>query len=307
MLAGRPSANRVVDMYREPVPVSQTSFAEDSSFFAPALMMASAQQRFLAENLGKKNVVLFVGTAVPRNADWPNNLELALQLMKEVDISSATIDRPTKLFSFYLNRIGSRKRLIQKHIDYYTSSKRPSLYRATAKLPWNNVYSTNQHTYLEQAYQEKGDTITIQFHARGGNCPENGATLIHKMYGSINAKEEETSPHLLPITEYDHRNHETIQRVTQLWQQVATAVQNGAFLLMLCPSEDELMSAYQYCQPGSAEGLVWLAGGDISEEEQDVYRNLGFRVLPDTPGQLLKVLFTLTKYDGQDIPGMPQD
>ena len=65
------------------------------------------------------------------------------------------------------------------------------------------------------------------------------------------------------------------------------------------------MSAYRYCQPGSAEGLVWLAGGDISEEEQDVYRNLDFRVLPDTPGQLLKVLFTLTNYDGGNYPGLP--
>lgn len=67
------------------------------------------------------------------------------------------------------------------------------------------------------------------------------------------------------------------------------------------------MAAYQYCQPANASGLVWLAGGDISEEEQDVYRNLDFRVLPDTPGQLLKVLFTLTNYEGQEIPGLPQD
>jgi hypothetical protein len=67
------------------------------------------------------------------------------------------------------------------------------------------------------------------------------------------------------------------------------------------------MAAYQYCQPATASGLVWLAGGDISEEEQDVYRNLDFRVLPDTPGQLLKVLFTLTNYEEQEIPGLPQD
>ena len=76
---------------------------------------------------------------------------------------------------------------------------------------------------------------------------------------------------------------------------------------MLCPSEDELMAAYQHCQPDSATGLIWLAGGDISEEEQDVYRNLDFRVLPEPPGQLLKVLFTLTNYDGEDIPGLTKE
>ncbi|WP_420630071.1 response regulator [Candidatus Leptofilum sp.] len=298
ILAGRQPEKRVVDMYREPVPVSQASFAEDSSFFAPALMLATAQQRFLAENLAQKNVTLFIGSAVPRNTDWPNNQELALQLMKEVDISASTSDKPTKLFAFYINRMGNRKRLIQKHMEYYAPGRRPSIYRAAAKLPWQKVYTTNQHTYLEQAYQEKGEHFAIQLFANGANPPDNDTTVIHKLYGSINAKEDHTSPQTLPITEYDHRHHGTLQRVTELWQQLATAVQKGTFLLMLCPSEDELMSAYQYCQPNSAEGKVWLAGGNISEEEQDVYRNLDFRVLPDTPGQLLKVLFTLTTYNG---------
>lgn len=307
-LAGRPSPTRIIDMYREPVPVSQASFAEDSSFFAPALMLATAQQRFLAENVTKDNVILFIGSAVPRNADWPNNHQLAQQLMKEVDISASVSDKPTKLFAFYINRMGNRKRLIQKHAEYYAPGKRPSLYRAVAKLPWRMVYTTNQHTYLEQAYQEKGESFAIQLHANNADCPEKqGAILIHKLYGSFNAKEEDTEPDRLPITEYDHRQHKTIGRVTQLWQQLATAVRQGSFLLMLCPSEDELMAAYQYCQPATAEGLVWLAGGDISEEEQDVYRNLDFRVLPDAPGQLLKVLFTLTNYEGEEIPGLTKE
>ncbi len=308
MLAERPSPNRIIDMYREPVPVSQASFAEDSSFFAPALMLATAQQRFLAENVARDNVILFIGSDVPRNAEWPNNHQLAQQLMKEVDISASVTDKPTKLFAFYINRMGNRKRLIQKHAEYYAPGKRPSLYRAAAKLPWCAVYTTNQHTYLEQAYQEKGESFAIQLHANGTDCPEKDSPIvIRKLFGSLNAKEEDTEPDCLPITEYDHRQHKTIGRVTQLWQQLATAVQQGHFLLMLCPSEDELMAAYQYCQPDTAEGLIWLAGGDISEEEQDVYRNLDFRVLPDAPGQLLKVLFTLTNYEGGDIPGLTKE
>ena len=171
------------------------------------------------------------------------------------------------------------------------------------------MYTTNQHTYLEQAYQEKGLSFAIQMHANGTDCPEkDGPIMIHKLYGSINSKEEDAGPDCLPLTEYDHRQHKTMDRVTQLWQQLATAVHHGSFILMLCPSEDELMSAYQYCQPANAEGLVWLAGGDISEEEQDVYRNLDFRVLPDdSPSQLLKVLFTLTNYDDEDIPGLTKE
>ncbi|VAW35146.1 hypothetical protein MNBD_CHLOROFLEXI01-588 [hydrothermal vent metagenome] len=303
-LAGRPSPVPVVDMYREPIPVSEATFAEDSSFFAPALLTASAQQRFLAENVSSNNVILFVGTAVPRNADWPNSNELAQQLMKEVDISASQNDRATKLFAFYINRMGNRERLIQKHIEYYAPSKRPSLYRAAVKLPWRTIYTTNQHTYLEQEYQEKGNPFDIQINANGvGNGKAADRTLIHKLYGSINAKEDDTVPDRLPITEYDHRQQQTVSRVTGLWQQLATAVQGGALLLMLCASEDELMAAYQHCQPASSstDGLIWLAGGDISEEEQDVYRNLDFRVLPDQPHQLLKVLFTLTNYNEREL------
>lgn len=307
-LAGRPSPTPVVDMYRDPVPVRQATFAEDSSFFAPALMLATAQQRFLAENVSHDNVILFMGTAVPRNADWPNSSELALKLMKEVDISASPRDRATKLFAFYINRMGNRKRLIQKHIEYYTPGKRPSLYRTASKLPWQMVYTTNQHSYLEQAYQNRGKPFTIRLCANGADTDHTTeSTIIHKFFGSINAKEADTTPDRLPITEYDHRQHETVSRVSGLWQQLATAVQNGAFLLMLCASEDELMAAYQHCQPATSSGLIWLAGGDISEEEQDVYRNLDFRVLPDQPRQLLKVLFTLNNYDDQEIPGLPKE
>lgn len=306
-LAGRPSAKHVVDMYREPVPVSQATFAEDSSFFAPALMLATAQQRFLAQNVVEGNVILFMGSTVPRNAGWPNSRELAQRLMQEVDISIAATDKPTKLFAFYINRMGNRKRLIQKHIDYFSVEKRPSLYRAAAKLPWKTIFTTNQHGYMEQAYQAKGKPFSIQLCSNGQEHQDSNTITIHKLYGSFNLPEEETSPNLLPITEYDHRQPQTIQRVSGLWQQLATAVQDGTFLLMLCPSEDELMAAYQYCQPATADGLIWLAGGDMSEEEQDVYRNLDFRVLPDSPEQLLKVLFTLTNYDGGEMPGLAQD
>ncbi len=307
-LAGRPSATPVVDMYREPIPVSQASFAEDSSFFAPALLTASAQQRFLAQNISEDNVILFVGTAVPRNEHWPNNNELAQQLMKEVDISASPSDRATKLFAFYINRMGDRKRLIQKHAEYYASGKRPPFYRAASKLPWRTVYTTNQHSYLEQAFQEKGKPFAIQLNANGTvHSTFTDHTTLHKIYGSITAPKGDTTPDQLPITEYDHRQHETVCRVNKLWQQLATAVQKGAFLLMLCASEDELMTAYQHCQPATSDGLIWLAGGDLPEEEQDVYRNLDFRVLPDQPHQLLNVLFTLTNYDDQEIPSLAKE
>ena len=54
------------------------------------------------------------------------------------------------------------------------------------------------------------------------------------------------------------------------------------------------------------KGLFGLAGGDISEEEQDVYRNLDFRVLPDyTQPAYSKYCLPSQITEGQEHPGLP--
>ena len=67
---------------------------------------------------------------------------------------------------------------------------------------------------------------------------------------------------------------------------------------MLCATEDELMSAYGQYLPSDSSGLIWMAGGAFSEEEQDVYRNLNLRVLPDHPAELLTVIYSLLSVEG---------
>jgi ActR/RegA family two-component response regulator len=69
----------------------------------------------------------------------------------------------------------------------------------------------------------------------------------------------------------------------------------GKLLLVIYPSEDELDMAHQWRQSVGEDGLVWITGTHFSDEDQDHYRSLGFRVLPDDPVDLLAVFSALVQ------------
>lgn len=296
-LAGRQADDTIFDVYMQQKRSDSLWAPEDSGFFAPALALATAQQRFLAEQLVAGKVMLFLGTAVPKGIPWPNARHLAKQLMKEIDYGMGDGEKPAKLFAYYLNKMGDRERLLAKHQTYYENQPRPNFFRRVARLDWRAVYTTNQHCYLEEAYE--GRERPYQTIASGDTAvSEREVTAIYKMHGSLNGETFDSSPAALPLTEYDFRNRVTRQRVRQFWEQVGDALEDGYSLLMLCATEAELDSAYDEYRPSDNAGLIWLAGGDFSEQEQDIYRNLDLRVLPDHPSELLTILYTLLSVEG---------
>ncbi len=241
--------------------------------------------------------MLFLGTAVPKGVPWPNAHHLAKQLMKEIDYGMGNGEKPAKLFAYYLNKMGDREQLLAKHQTYYENQPRPNFFRRVARLDWRAVYTTNQHCYLEEAYEVRKrpyQTITSPDTA----VAESAATAIYKMHGSLSGVTFDSSPAALPLTEYDYRDRVTRRRVRQFWEQIGDALEGGYSLLMLCTTEDELDRAYDEYRPSDKAGLIWIAGGDLSEQEQDVYRNLDLRVLPDHPSELLTILYTLLSVEG---------
>ncbi|HFQ93556.1 MAG TPA: response regulator [Anaerolineae bacterium] len=296
-LAGRQPEQTIFDVYMRQKRSDSLWAPEDSGFFAPALAVATAQQRFLAEQLVAGKVMLFLGTAVPQGVPWPNAHHLAKQLMQEIDYGVGNGEKPAKLFAYYLNKMGDRERLLAKHQTYYENQPRPNFFRRVARLDWRAVYTTNQHCYLEEAYEVRErpyQTLTSLDTA----VPESEAVPIYKMHGSLSGDAFDSSPTALPLTEYDYRDRVTRQRVRRFWEQMGEALESGYSLLMLCATEDELDRAYDEYRPSDNAGLIWIAGGDFSEQEQDVYRNLDLRVLPDHPSELLTILYTLLSVEG---------
>jgi CheY-like chemotaxis protein len=297
-LAGRQPDQTIFDVYMQQKRSDSLWAPEDSGFFAPALSLATAQQRFLAEQLVAGKVMLFLGTAVPKGVPWPNARHLAKQLMKEIDYGMGDGEKPAKLFAYYLNKMGDRERLLAKHQTYYENQPRPNFFRRVARLDWRAVYTTNQHCYLEEAYEGRERPYQTVASVDTAVPRESDVTVIYKMHGSLSGDTFDSSPAALPLTEYDYRDRMTRQRVRQFWEQMGEALEDGYSLLMLCATEAELDRAYDEYRPSDNAGLIWIAGDDFSEQEQDVYRNLDLRVLPDHPSELLTILYTLLSVEG---------
>ncbi len=297
-LAGRQPEQTIFDVYMQQKRSDSLWAPEDSGFFAPALSLATAQQRFLAEQLVAGKVMLFLGTAVPKGVPWPNAHHLAKQLMKEIDYGMGNGEKPAKLFAYYLNKMGDRERLLAKHQTYYENQPRPNFFRRVARLDWRAVYTTNQHCYLEEAYEGQERPYQTVTSVDTAVLPDSDTSIIYKMYGSLSEAAFDSLPTDLPLTEYDFRDRVTRRRVQQFWEQMGEALEDGYSLLMLCATEAELDRAYDEYRPSDSAGLIWIAGDNFSEQEQDVYRNLDLRVLPDHPSELLTILYTLLSVEG---------
>lgn len=295
-LAGRTSVHRSFDSYLEPYLQGESVDKDDSGFFTLAATKSTAQQRFLADNIQLGRVLLFVGSAVPRDGSWPGAADLEKQLLREIDFVPTYRDNPRKSFAIYMNRAGERANLIEKLIDYYEELPRPSFFDHVASLPWDSICTTNQHTYLEDAFVERRKPIEVNFTMVDKTGNGTGDSVhISKLYGSLSHEHRSDLPSVLPITEVDFRRRETAVRLQNEWQQIGKSLQAGKLLLMLCATEEEMTAALDGCRDANidSDGLIWVTGGDLAEEEQDLYRNLGFRVLPDQPESLIKVLKTL--------------
>jgi len=249
-----------------------------------------AQQRHLAEQLGSNDLILFMGSAKPSEAeDWPTLEDLARQLMKEIDYDSPSRDIPRKQFAIYQNRIkAGRGHLIDKLVQYFESYLPPPFFTKVADFNWHSIYTTNQHTYLEDAYERRNQAqyqVVVSPPQRMDVSADK--MPIYKLYGCLSKEHRREPSTTLPITDYDHRALNTQERIQQLTSKLEQDLAAGKSLLVLYPSETELDMAFRWRQSAKGDGLVWITGADHSEEDQDHYRHLGFRVLPDDPSDLL--------------------
>lgn len=138
-------------------------------------------------------------------------------------------------------------------------------------LTWHAIYTTNRHTMLEEAYE----LAKRPFHlVESLPDPQASESLpLFKLFG----------------TQGDNRN-EKLPRSRHILRQLRRSLEDGRYLLLICATEQELLTVQEACHNQSEMGLLWMTGADLPEEMQDDYRNMGFRVLPDTPDDILAVL-----------------
>lgn len=142
-------------------------------------------------------------------------------------------------------------------------------------LSWQAIFTSNRHTHIEAVLtQQKRPFQLINTHSTD---QQPNVLPIYKLYGT---KQEENSPLNGQLTQPDH----------QIIDHLCQAMQNGESLLLLCATESEMMMIYGACQEKNPQGHFWLAGADLPEDKQDSYRSVGFRVLAETPDDILTSL-----------------
>lgn len=164
-----------------------------------------------------------------------------------------------------------------------------------AAFRWPAIYTTNQHTYLEEAYGSR--QIPYQVILSPGQPVVDTAEKIpiYKLYGRLSGANRDGLPVMDPITGSDHRNQDTQLWLQQFLTNLAYELNQGKVLLMLYASEDELALIHKYCRTPAWSSAMWIVGTGFSEKQQDIYRGLNFRILVDDPAHLLSVLATAKK------------
>jgi ActR/RegA family two-component response regulator len=293
-LAGRESIqfnfNEILSMPEQP----QAMLIEEHNLFSSSTpLKPTAQQKLLAKYLAAGNLILFIGSGKSSSSSWSTLEELARELMIEIDYEPAPGDSPLKLIGIYVHEIG-RADLVKKLVTYYEGNILPPFFEQAPTFTWPAVYTTNQHTYLESAYQNSGkpcDEI-VSPPQRLETGP--GRTPLYKLYGSL-SKAHRHDPATLPITDQEYRQSETRSRLNQFLDRLKQDLNEGKFLLIVYPTEQELKLFQDYFKPAPDSGSIWIAGTQFSEEEQDFYRRQGLRVVPNDPSELLSLFSTLVQ------------
>lgn len=244
-------------------------------------------QRHLIDQFKRSNLILFIGTATPTDSEWPSLVEIAHELVAEIGYEPEKNLDPRQMFSIYDDERGNRTKLIDKIERYFKRYSPPSLFRKIATLNWPAIYTTNQHTLLEDAFIEIQNSCEVIASLPLQPIGKVDVVSIYKLYGSLG---KEFQREKLPLTSHDYQDPDIgmEKRKDEFLSELKRELNKGRFLLVFYPSEEELDLVHDLSQ-SLRNGAIWFISSDLPIYEQDYHRSFGLRVLPDDPQKLLSV------------------
>lgn len=248
----------------------------------------------LRDALHNGRLSLFIGQGLANNVETPH-IEGLIELLKpeiQVDKIPSKI-KETVFLAIYTNRVG-RHRLIERmvtHFEELDDEDLPAYFRAAAQMEkLKGIYTTNQHTYLERAFQavDKPYHCIIE-QAQRGDVHQAGMP-IYKLYGSLAADWRMRGPDVMPLTETDFNSEPAKARIDSFHDHLIQSLHDG-ILLMLHPTADDLALISRWSGEGHIEQPVFVAQNGQEPVLNDYYsRNSVLRFMETGPLKTLNNL-----------------
>jgi hypothetical protein len=256
---------------------------------------ATLEHRRLLRYIHDGRVILYIGRQIPaRLDDWPNLHRLANWLSVEMDMTLDDNDSPLHICALYEERAG-RNALLNAYLDHFGTAPDTPYYEHITELPWQAIFTAEQHTFTEDAYRRSHQSPHIVVDVSQLLDSSHDQISIYKLFGSFDPAYRRQGPAKLPLTSVDYELPETEERVSQLRQHLFQQLHKGSLLLMLFPSEETLTNIRRWIRTEAPSApQIWVAGGDIDEATRlKNQRVSGIHHLNDCSEELIQRLVLL--------------
>jgi len=160
--------------------------------------------RYLAEEIHKGKVALFVGAGVSREAGLPSGWELAEMLAHDIDYVPQPGDTLGTISEYHQREI-SRARLIERLVQWLDGEPGPS-HALIPRFNWPAVYTTNYDELLESGYKaadKRYDKVLYNQQLQDLSA----ATPIIKLHGCLSRAHRRSSEAPLVITDKNYEDY----------------------------------------------------------------------------------------------------
>lgn len=240
------------------------------------------EHRYLLIEIMKRNIVLFVGR---RSEDprYPTPYRLMVSLMGIKGFHMTPQDNHRTMSTIYLRRENSREDLISEHLRYYATTPKPSIFAKIPLFPWLAIFTTNQHTYLEDSYPFPV-VLTNQDTTKKLSSE---LTPIYKIYGTASHHSKD-----FPVTEQDYNQAATRAWLTSCQNTLQDYLRAGKELLLLYPSSSDIreIQSWKEVLDGGQNLIIWVVGRHLPEIDVVRMSDANIRHLNIEPEQLLDLL-----------------
>lgn len=231
----------------------------------------------IVQALKERRLMLFVGRRAGQDDTYPTPYKLSGELMDEIHYTPISTENHRKLASLYAERRGPDV-LRKRHDAYYARFSLPPVFPLIAQLPWGDIFTTNQHSYLETALDAANNVHYIIQHPREFRASHTRLPIVYKLYGSLDDKE--AAP---PLTDEEYERPEYQDYTRQCQQIMLERLRGGESIILLYPSSTDIETLRNLMKNISEQGMVYIVGKDMPESERVLIGKSRMRYLGVSP------------------------